>query len=89
MYPLLSLKETLKYEKDAEIYQVSEIARSKDGFLSAYKKYGKNLPEEWIKKRYSFISRTLPAYLKSPSYRRWLSLIIWGYYIEPPKRFDK
>ena len=79
MYPLLSLKETLKYEKDAEREKVSEIARGPDGFLTAYKKYGSSLPERWINKRESFIARTLPSYKKNPTYRRKLSLYMWAF----------
>ena len=61
---------------------VSRIARGeteKTGFLEVYKRYGINLPEIWIKKRNSFIARTLPAYKANPTYRRYLSLLAWGF----------
>lgn len=63
-------------------FDVSRIARGetkKEGFLEVYKRYGINLPDFWINKRNSFIARTLPAYKANPTYRRYLSLLAWGF----------
>ena len=88
-YPMMRLKEILKYEPFIEQENVSEIARSPTGFLGQYKRYkyanimrkqkvpGENIT--WYQKRNSFIDRTLSAYQKKPTYRRWLSLVAWGY----------
>jgi uncharacterized membrane protein YkvA (DUF1232 family) len=61
---------------------VSTIARSNKGFLTYYKDNHK-LNEFWEKKRNSFIVRTLAAYNIKPTYRRWLSLLAWAYYVTP------
>ena len=76
MFRWLSLNQLLKYEKYIIKANVSKIARSKDGFLSA------KVPNEnifWEQKRNAFIERVLPSYQANPTYRRWLSLIAWGY----------
>jgi hypothetical protein len=89
MYKWLSLKSVLKYEDEMIKEKVSEIARGKNGFLTEYKNYktanamsNAKIPGKlilWGKKRNLFIARTLPAYQKNPTYRRWLSLIAWAY----------
>jgi len=79
MYKFMPYKEVLKYVPLMIQYKVSEVARSPNQFLDQYKKYGTNLPENWITKRNNFIKRTLPAYLKKPSLRRQLALIAWAY----------
>ncbi len=78
-YPLMSKQEILPYITDMISLGVSEVARSPKGFLSHYMFNPEGLNEEWNKKRDAFISRTLPAFLKNPSYRRALSLICWAY----------
>ena len=70
------------YIPDMVNQQVSEVARSDRGFLTYYKS-NLILNEEWTKKRNGFIARTLPAYQKNPTYRRWLSLIAWAFYPGP------
>lgn len=70
--------------REIQKYNVSSVARSKDGFLRAYEFYGDRLPEYWINKRNSFISRVLPQFKtgfdkKQNQYRRYLSLLAWAY----------
>ena len=89
MYRWLSLNQVLKYENEMIKENVSNVARSHDGFLGEYKKYKTTnimkkakVPYEniyWETKRNAFIARTLPAYEKNPTYRRWLSLVAWAY----------
>ena len=79
MYSLLPLSEVVKYEEEAARLKVSEVARSSRGFLTAYKRYGTNLPEEWRVKRKAFIARHLAQYRKNPTPRRRLALIMWAY----------
>ena len=57
---------------------VSEIARSPDGFTTAFLS-GQPLSKDFALKRHQFISRTLPAYNNNPTYRRMLSLIAWSF----------
>jgi hypothetical protein len=80
-YPFMPLSEVLKYEGDAKKQGVSEVARSKRGFLTAYKKAGNSnkLPIEWINKRNGFIARHLKAYKANPTERRRLALIMWAF----------
>ena len=61
--------------------KVSEVARSKRGFLASYKKAGipDKLSPKWKKKRLAFIARTLPQYKKNPTKRRLLALRAWAY----------
>lgn len=76
-YPLLPLKEVMKYVPLAEKEKVSEVARSPRGFLTQYKKG--NLSEAWLLKRENFIKRHLAQYKKNPSLRRFLALVMWAY----------
>lgn len=69
---------------EIEKYNVSKVARSKDGFLRSYEFYGNRLPDYWINKRNAFISRVLPQFKagfakKENQYRRYLSLLAWAY----------
>ena len=88
-YPWLRLNTVLKFLPEIEKYDVSKVARSDRGFITHYRKYGyaekmkhmivpgKN--RTWSEERDLFIDRTLPAYKKNPTYRRYLSLIAWGF----------
>jgi hypothetical protein len=81
-YEFMPLKEIKKYEDDMEKLKVSEIARGPDGFLTEYKRVNSDsskLSDFWIKKRNSFIARTLAAYNMNRTYRRRLSLIAWAF----------
>ena len=91
-YKWMSLQEVLKYLPQIKKENVSVKARSKDGFLTHYKKfkyanimYDKLVPDSnmnWSTKRKLFIQRTLPAYKSNPTIRRKLALIAWAYYPE-------
>jgi len=83
-------KDVKKYIQEMEIYKVSEIARSKKGFLYNYLRDFNNnndLKKKLMEKRNRFIKRTLPAFKKNPTYRRYLSLIAWFYQVFDPKRY--
>ena len=79
--PFLPLSVIRKYEPDMVRYQVSRVARSPRGFLTAYKRAGNfsKLSDSWKKKREAFIARHLAQYKKKPTYRRKLALIAWAY----------
>ena len=88
-YPWLRLNTVLKFLGEIEKENVSKVARSERGFLTHYRKYGyaekmkqmivpgKN--RTWEEQRKLFIDRVLPAYQAHPTYRRYLSLIAWGF----------
>ena len=81
-YKFMPYEKIIIFDPVAEKLGVSKIARGKTdktGFMEIYKKYGKNLPDFWIKKRFSFISRVLPEYIKKPTVRRLISLYYWAY----------
>jgi len=79
-YPLMSKKEVRKVLPEARKEKVSEVSRTR-GFIKHYLNGFKNKEERenWMEKRRLFIARTLPAYRKNPTYRRYLSLIMWAY----------
>jgi hypothetical protein len=81
-YPWLSLNEIRKYEPEMERLGVSKVARSRSGFLSAYKRAGgdiRRLSDGWKRKREGFIARHLAQYKRDRGYRRYLALIAWAY----------
>lgn len=81
-YPFITYATIAKYLPAMEENGVSKIARGKTdkvGFLEIYKKHGKKLPVEWSRKRNLFLVRSLAAYNKKPTERRFLSLIAWAY----------
>ena len=89
MYKWMSVEQILKYLPEIEKENVSEIARSERGFLYNYLKIGsadkmKNVVNSrgntWDKERNLFITRTLAAYNKKPTRRRFLSLIAWAFF---------
>jgi len=79
--------------KEMERLHVSEVARSRRGFLSHYFKDGKSVrnklvstrPEApgaeqtWGQRRHNFIRRHLTMYNRHPTYREYLALIAWAY----------
>ena len=81
-YKLMKYEDIKPYIPDMERLKVSEVARSNSGFLTYYKS-NPMLNEQWAKKRNGFIARTLPAYEKNPTYRRFFSLIAWAFYPGP------
>lgn len=84
MYPYIDSHTVRLFVPFMEEERVSEESRSKGGFTYAYLN---NLPitPELSLRRYKFIRRTLPLYNKNPTYRRFLSLVAWGY--APRKSF--
>jgi len=81
-YRWLNLSTIRAYEPEMRRLGVSEVARSRRGFLTAYKRAGgdwQKLPDKWVKKRDAFIARHLAQYRKNPTYRRKLALIAWAY----------
>ena len=95
MYNWLSLSQVLKYENEIKKEKVSVVARGKNGFLSEYKKYKtatamkkQIVPDTnitWEQKRNAFLARSYAGYKLNPTYRRFLSLVAWGFL--PPKLY--
>ena len=79
-YRFMPLSAVLKYVPEMQRLGVSQIARSRTGFLSAYKKAGSSqyLSDDWKRKRHGFIARHLATYKKGQN-RRKLALIAWAY----------
>lgn len=80
-YPYLSLNIIDKYVPEMEALGVSKVARSRRGFLPAYRRANgnpSNLSEYWRRKRHGFIARHLAQYRKGQARRR-LALIAWAY----------
>ena len=79
---ILPLNQVEMFEPIARKMNVSKVARSERGFLTAYKKAKSynDLPEEWKRKREAFIARHLVQYNKRPTLRRALALIMWAHY---------
>jgi hypothetical protein len=77
-YPYISRAEVRKYQDEIINNDVSQIARSPDGFMYEYLNT-RTVSPELDTRRNNYITRTLPAYLKNPTYRRWLSLVAWAY----------
>uniref|UniRef100_A0A6C0LV72 Uncharacterized protein n=1 Tax=viral metagenome TaxID=1070528 RepID=A0A6C0LV72_9ZZZZ len=90
-YLWMSYSNASKYIKEAKRLGVSKVARSRSGFMGVYKRIGtskkmKLYPASktltWGEKRNAFIKRHNAQYVKNPTYRRWLALIMWAY--KPP-----
>lgn len=85
----LSLRQAERFVDLAKSKGVSKVARSRRGFMTAYRKAKslKRLPLEWKKKRINFIKRHMAQVVKRreslfdkkgmPT-RRHLALIMWG-----------
>jgi hypothetical protein len=81
----MDYKETLSYLPEIEAEKVSVIARSKGGWLyELIKRKGDfdKMPKHLIEKRRLFLLRTIPAYKKNKTRRRFLSLISWLFLIK-------
>ena len=81
-YEIMPYNEVKKYEPYAIYENVSEIARSKNGWYYTLKKNKGDItqmPQELIQKRNSFIARTLGAFLKNPTFRRLISMYMWSF----------
>lgn len=93
----LSLALVEKYRRLAEQKKVSQVARSRRGFLAAFRRAGGRLTRlspEWRRKRAAFIKRHTAQALKrgEPMYdkfghptRRHLALIMWAASPSPAK----
>ena len=81
----LDYYEVATYLPEAERLGVSEIARSPGQFIDQLSQAitVDNLPFEWQQKRDGFIGRTTAQYYNHPTYRRWLSLIMWAFWPGP------
>lgn len=94
-YRKMSLKSIEPYIPEMERLKVSEVARSRRGFLYNYLKYGNDVFDRkvfnatitWDDKRNAFIARHLPSYMEKPTYRRWLALVAWAF--KPPVLHSK
>ncbi len=85
VYATVPLAEIERYEKLAKRMEVSEVARSSRGFLTALRYYGwRRLPVKWIRKRNAFIARHLAQHREQPTMRRWLALMMWGFKAKLP-----
>jgi hypothetical protein len=92
----MSYKNAAKYLDEAERLGVSEVARSQTGFMGIYKKAKtadimKKTPftktQTWGRRRDNFVKRHMAQYVKNPTYRRWLALVMWAY--NPPGPIPK
>lgn len=91
-YPLMTAAEIRPYISQMIALEVSEVARSRRGFLSNYFRRGPNFlvapslgpsgtptSTPWWKKRENFIKRHLAQYKIHKTPRRRLALIAWAY----------
>jgi hypothetical protein len=89
-FKLLSKNQIEEFLPLIKAEKVSPRARRPDGFLTVYLS-GKSIattlyPEKqhsYLRERELFIKRTLPAYVRNPTLRRFLSLIAWAYLPSP------
>ena len=79
------------WEAEAARLGVSEVARSRRGFMRAYERHGTasatrraahHSSHTWGTERTNFVKRHMAQYRKNPTYRRWLALVMWAY--RPP-----
>ncbi len=78
----MNLEEIAKYQPEIRKLGIEMVARSPNGFLRAFKKAkGKpnRLSQSWHTRRYEFIKQHLAQYRASPTQRKKLALIAWGY----------
>ena len=79
----MSLEEVEDHIPEMKKLGVSHVARSKQGFIQAYRDANgklEDLPDEWKLKRLLFIRRSYPQFMnKQYTRRRGLSLIAWAY----------
>lgn len=76
-YPMVPVSKIRRFVPMMDRLEVSKIARGSGGFLYSYLRG--NVSEDLMKKRESFITRTLPQWRNNPTIRRGLSLIAWAY----------
>ena len=92
-YKWMPYERAAKFIRAAADCGVSEVARSRRGFMGQYKIAGskekmRNRPvagsktQTWGTRRHNFISRHMKQYVKHSTYRRWLAFVMWAY--KPP-----
>ena len=92
-YPWMTYSQAAKYLEQAQRLHVSEVARSKRGFMGQYK--GKTsaqmrkhpvrgYKQTWGQRRHGFLQRHMAQYAKKKTLRRWLALVMWAYRPGPP-----
>ena len=95
-YKWMSYTAAAAYIPEAKKYKVSEVARSRTGFMGVYKrkKTSSNMrkaqyssTQTWGRRRINFIKRHMAQYKKNKTYRRWLALVMWAY--KPPGAIPK
>lgn len=89
VYPWMSYHSAHRREEEAVKRAVSEVARGSGGFMRIYEKHGKKKMERmpvsksssltWGRKRHNFVKRHMAQYVKHPTRRRWLALVMWAY----------
>jgi hypothetical protein len=85
MFKLASKSEVNKYFDDIVKEKVSQRARESDGFLTVYlgnRDLNQNYPgknHSYLVERDNYLKRTLPAYEKNKTNRRFLSLVAWAF----------
>ena len=88
----MTYAEAHAWEAEAARLGVSNVARSRDGFMREYEEAGtasamntRPLPRNvhggvnWGEKRSNFVRRFIAQYKKNPTYGRYLALIMWAY----------
>lgn len=94
-YQWVSYEIAHKYEQYAKDRKVSEVARSARGFMRQYeqaktsqkmrkKKVAEYPNQSWGQRRSNFIHRHLVQYKQTPTYKGWLSLMMWAYRAKQP-----
>ena len=86
---MVKIKHVEQYVPAASRLGVSVIARSRRGFVPAYRRYHKgHMAAEtwcrWLRRRSGFLARHLAQYNKKPTHRRWLSMMMWAFEADPP-----
>ena len=87
-YPWMTYKEAHKMEVKAAKHGVSVVARGPGGFMRVYEANPSKLKmqrvmysgtQSWAMRRRNFIKRHLAQYVKHPTPRRWLAMVMWAY----------
>ena len=86
-YLLMNKVDVAKWLPVIKSNNVSIKATSENGFLTNYLKHGSDILNQqsdepkytWKKKRDLFLKRTIAAFKKKETLRRYLSLIAWAY----------
>ena len=87
-YPWMTYKEAHKMEAKAAKHGVSVVARGPGGFMRVYEANPSKLKmqramysgtQSWAMRRRNFIKRHLAQYVKHPTPRRWLAMVMWAY----------